>query len=150
MSSRNCYEYTLNFTIGENDMPKIKTALWLLLVTIVWTGYLFLSPQGWKSLYLALRAILNIDYRKPAIQRWMQDDKKVNAWFGGSKLQTISGRIGYRAISGMQYRWLFAQKIINAIFWFDADHCFTSINWLLYPGLQDQLTQRYNRIYHNY
>ena len=47
----------------------------------------------------------------------------------GSEDHTISGHVGYKAIYCGNWYWLVAEKIINAIFFFDKDHCFTSIEW---------------------
>jgi len=47
----------------------------------------------------------------------------------GNEDQTISGHVGYKAIETNKWYWLTAEKIINTLFFFDKDHCFTSIEW---------------------
>jgi hypothetical protein len=47
----------------------------------------------------------------------------------GSEDHTISGRVGYKALMTNKKHWRLAEKIINTIFWFDKDHCYTSIEW---------------------
>ena len=45
----------------------------------------------------------------------------------GSEDHTISGRVGYKAMVTKKKRWLFLEKVINTIFFFDKDHCRNSI-----------------------
>ena len=47
----------------------------------------------------------------------------------GSEDHTISGRVGYKALTTKKYRWLLAEKFINALFFFDENHCYNSIEW---------------------
>ena len=47
----------------------------------------------------------------------------------GSEDHTISGRVGYKAYKTKKKRWLFAEKVINTLFWFDKNHCYNSIEW---------------------
>lgn len=47
----------------------------------------------------------------------------------GSEDHTISGRVGYKAFKTKQRKWLVLEKIINAIFFFDKNHCYNSIEW---------------------
>lgn len=47
----------------------------------------------------------------------------------GSENQTISWHVGYKAYTTNKKRWLILQYIINKIFWFDAEHCYKSIEW---------------------
>ena len=47
----------------------------------------------------------------------------------GSEDHTISGRVGYLAKTTGKRRWLWAEKIINTLFWFDPDHCRNSIEY---------------------
>ena len=47
----------------------------------------------------------------------------------GSPDHTISGRVGYKAFITKKKRWLFAEKIINTVFFFDDNHCYNSIEW---------------------
>ena len=52
----------------------------------------------------------------------------VNALFlGGNEDHTISGHVGYMAKTTHKRRWLLAEKFINMLFWFDENHCRTSI-----------------------
>lgn len=45
----------------------------------------------------------------------------------GSEDHTISGRVGYKAMTTKKKRWLFLEKVINTLFFFDPDHCRNSI-----------------------
>lgn len=57
-------------------------------------------------------------------------DQTVNVFiFNGDEDHTISGRVGYKALLTQGFLWLLAERIINAIFYFDEDHCFNSIEW---------------------
>ncbi len=47
----------------------------------------------------------------------------------GSEDHTISGRVGYKALTTQKKRWLYAEKLINTLFWFDKDHCRESIEY---------------------
>ncbi len=47
----------------------------------------------------------------------------------GSEDHTISGRVGYKAHFTKKKRWLFLQKAIDAVFFFDKNHCYNSIEW---------------------
>ena len=47
----------------------------------------------------------------------------------GSEDHTISGRVGYKALTTKKRRWLIAQKIINTLFFFEENHCYRSIEW---------------------
>lgn len=47
----------------------------------------------------------------------------------GNEDHTISGRVGYKAYSTGMKRWLVAETIINTLFFFDDNHCYTSIEW---------------------
>ena len=47
----------------------------------------------------------------------------------GSEDHTISGRVGYKAMTTGKLRWLIAEFIINTLFFFDPDHCRTSIEY---------------------
>ena len=47
----------------------------------------------------------------------------------GNEDHTISGRVGYKANKTKKKRWLFAEKVINTLFWFDKNHCYNSIEW---------------------
>jgi len=47
----------------------------------------------------------------------------------GSEDHTISGRVGYKALTTRKKCWLYAEKIINALFWFDKNHCRESIEY---------------------
>lgn len=51
------------------------------------------------------------------------------AFFNGNEDHTISGRVGYKALTAGAWYWIFAEKVINAIFFFDPDHCRNSIEW---------------------
>lgn len=47
----------------------------------------------------------------------------------GDEDHTISGRVGYRAKKTKKWYWLALEKIINTLFWFDKNHCRSSIEW---------------------
>ncbi|TMO97538.1 hypothetical protein [Pseudoalteromonas ruthenica] len=47
----------------------------------------------------------------------------------GDEDHTISGRVGYKAMQTNKWYWLALEKVINAIFFFDKDHCRSSIEW---------------------
>ena len=47
----------------------------------------------------------------------------------GNPDHTISGRVGYRAYKTGKWYWLAIEKVINTFFWFDKNHCYTSIEW---------------------
>lgn len=130
----------------------LVATFWLLLVLTVWTLYLFQPYRGWKSLYLLVRYLLDRDNEVKAEEArawWVEDDKIINKILGGNRLNTISSRTGYNAIKYYmeKKRYIVAQQIINKIFWFDPHHCFFAINWVLYPGEQEILTEKYIRIY---
>lgn len=50
-------------------------------------------------------------------------------FFNGSEDHTISGRVGYKAVTVGGWPWLLAERVINTIFFFDPDHCKNSIEW---------------------
>ena len=41
----------------------------------------------------------------------------------GSEDHTISGRVGYKAMTTKKRRWLILEKVINTLFWFQPNHC---------------------------
>ena len=47
----------------------------------------------------------------------------------GSEDHTISGRVGYKAQSTHRWYWLWLEKGINTLFFFDPNHCRSSIEW---------------------
>ena len=47
----------------------------------------------------------------------------------GSEDHTISGRVGYKALTTGKMRWCVLEEIINFIFFFDDDHCYNSIEF---------------------
>ena len=47
----------------------------------------------------------------------------------GSEDHTISGLVGYRALKTKKNRWLWAEKAINTLFFFDENHCYNAIEW---------------------
>ena len=55
-------------------------------------------------------------------------DQLVNVvLLNGSPDHTISGRVGYKATTTGRRRWLWAEKFIDALFFFDPNHCQASI-----------------------
>jgi len=51
------------------------------------------------------------------------------ALFNGNEDQTISGHVGYKSLTKHTLQWVVAEKVINIIFFFDANHCYNSIEW---------------------
>ena len=47
----------------------------------------------------------------------------------GNEDHIISGHVGYKAYITHKKRWLVLEYIINKLFWFDPEHCFSSIEW---------------------
>ena len=47
----------------------------------------------------------------------------------GSEDHTISGRVGYKALTVGSWYWLLLERIIDTIFFFDKSHCRNSIEW---------------------
>lgn len=47
----------------------------------------------------------------------------------GHEDHTISGRVGYKAMQTNKWYWLALEVFINTLFWFDEDHCRSSIEW---------------------
>ena len=47
----------------------------------------------------------------------------------GSEDHTISGRVGYKSLTTRKRKWIYAEKFIDALFFFDANHCFNSIEY---------------------
>jgi len=47
----------------------------------------------------------------------------------GSEDHTISGHVGYRALVTHKKKWLYAERFINTLFWFDKGHCRESIEY---------------------
>lgn len=47
----------------------------------------------------------------------------------GSEDHSISGRVGYEALTTGKKNWLRAEKAINTLFFWDKDHCRNSIEW---------------------
>lgn len=47
----------------------------------------------------------------------------------GKPDHTISGRVGYKSLTTGKWYWLLLEKAINTLFFFDKDHCRTSIEW---------------------
>jgi hypothetical protein len=57
-------------------------------------------------------------------------DQLLNVVFlNGSPDHTISGRVGYKALTTQKKGWLIAEKAINTLFFFEKDHCYNSIEW---------------------
>jgi len=47
----------------------------------------------------------------------------------GSEDMTISGKVGYNALTTKKKRWVIAEKAINTLFFFQPNHCYESIEW---------------------
>ena len=47
----------------------------------------------------------------------------------GKEDHTISGHVGYKVYLGDRKFWYVVSIIIDTVFWFDAEHCFSSIEW---------------------
>ncbi len=91
---------------------------------------------------------------KERVQKYLRDgliwiDQGFNWLLGGSPDHTLSGRVGYNALKGKQWA-IYCQEGINTIFFWDEDHCFESIEWVImkreYPlDDVDGLEKRYIR-----
>lgn len=57
-------------------------------------------------------------------------DQAANTLLGGDPDHTISGRVGYHATLGKPWA-LKAEKWINAIFFWQEDHCKKAIEWCI-------------------
>lgn len=66
-------------------------------------------------------------------------DQLCNAILFGNVDHTISGRVGYNALLGSFWA-LYAQELINLLFFFDKDHCYTSIEWDEVPLSKEDFT----------
>lgn len=55
-------------------------------------------------------------------------DQFFNCLTGGHPDHTISGRVGYYALQHKPWA-VVMEQIINTIFFFDIEHCYTSIEW---------------------
>ncbi|MCG7550935.1 hypothetical protein [Pseudoalteromonas sp. Of7M-16] len=49
--------------------------------------------------------------------------------FNGSEDHTISGRAGYMAVKTQKWYWIALRKFIDALFFFDKNHCHNSVEW---------------------
>lgn len=69
--------------------------------------------------------------KKPYLKRLgLVFDQGLNVLLlNGHEDHTISGRVGYKAHTTKLKRWLIAEMVINAIFFWDEDHCYNSIEW---------------------
>lgn len=120
-------------------MGYLKGLMALLVITIIWTGFLFSNPFGWYRLYIALRAWSNPDkFAKSAMDRWEKDDEIINRILFGLKDHTISGRAGYGAISTDDNWHKVVQYVVDKLFWFQPYHCFNSINWSLFSKSSEE------------
>lgn len=128
-------------------MAFLRAILSLLLVVIVWTSLLFLTPHGWGSLYIAVIAVFDKSRRTEAKKRWEKDDETVNKFLGGKRHHTISGRAGYQFLKTDKRYWAIIRYLINRLFWFQKDHCFHAINWNLYPEDEQMLKAKHARLH---
>lgn len=55
-------------------------------------------------------------------------DQLGNTLCGGNEDETISSRVGRNAMQGKKWA-LIAEKVINALFWFQPDHCRRNIEY---------------------
>jgi len=101
----------------------------ILLVGIIWFLSVITSLKGWLKLLIALIALFYKPWRNYALLIWVADDQDINALFNGNPDQSISGRVGYMALTTKKRPWLIAQKIINAVFFFQENHCYNEIEW---------------------
>lgn len=63
-------------------------------------------------------------------------DQLVNAILFGSNDHTISGRVGYNSLLGKRWA-IYAEVIIDTLFFFDERHCYNSIEWDEVPLSED-------------
>ena len=66
--------------------------------------------------------------------RWFRLLKVIDQFFNvlilnGHEDVTISGRVGYKAYTTKEKKWIYAERFINALFFWDHNHCFNSIEW---------------------
>ena len=47
----------------------------------------------------------------------------------GSEDHTISGHVGYKAMTTNKRRWLWTEKFINSLFFLEPNHCRKSIEY---------------------
>jgi hypothetical protein len=66
--------------------------------------------------------------RRYVIRVLVAIDQLGNALLGGSEDETISSRVGRNAIAGKKWA-LITEKVINALFWFQPNHCRRHIEW---------------------
>lgn len=55
-------------------------------------------------------------------------DQLGNTVCDGNPDETISSRVGRNALAGKKWA-LIAEKVINALFWFQPNHCRSHIEW---------------------
>jgi hypothetical protein len=69
----------------------------------------------------------------PGVRRYVMNllialDQLFNVILGGNPDETISSAVGRKAIEGRKWA-LIAEKVINALFWFDPNHCRSRVEW---------------------
>ena len=71
---------------------------------------------------------------KPKMSYWLRLLVSIDQFFNvlllnGSEDHTISGRVGYKAMTTKKRRWLILEKIINTLFWSQPNHCRRNIEY---------------------
>lgn len=97
-------------------------ALFIFIFILLAGAAVLLSPLG---VLLVAGSLLSLPFRKirPYILNvWESVDQTVNAVGFGNMDHTISGRIGRAAMKGSRVA-LIMEKVVNALFWFDPNHC---------------------------
>lgn len=112
----------------------VKALVWLFAVLIVWLFAMLLTPTGWKAIAISISWAFDSTLRTEAALKWMTFSQMINKFFDGNPATTISGRVGYRAISLGLKKHMIKEKVINWVF--GKDHCFKEINWALYDPKQ--------------
>lgn len=106
-------------------MEKVKAWLraTLVFILILLLGAsILLSPFG---ILLGIGTLLAIPFKqiRHYIQQvWESVDQTINAIGLGNMDHTISGRVGRLAVEGNPVG-LVMEKVINALLWFEPDHC---------------------------
>ena len=105
-------------------MAKLLAACIVLIIGIM-GALILLSPYGliWH-LPVSLWAVVYKPARSYALKLWLTIDQTINTVILGNEDHTISGRIGYLAISGSKTA-LELEKFVDWLFW--PGHCRASV-----------------------
>lgn len=96
-------------------------------IGFLWIFFVLTSFRGWYKILIVLSALPVPSLRPYAKRIWISDDQDIFAIIGGKNVDhTISGHVGLRSEQGKK-EYQQAEKMINFVFWFDRNHCQTSI-----------------------